>query len=275
MRKVYHTPQAYQPRRYKQFPEPQPDHKWCVDCEQEKHVDAFHKMQGGYRPQCKDCRRKRDKARSEPVQLPLFVLSKICTKCDKAKDFEEFDLDQNGSYGRFSQCKECRSEYNRQFRIENLEEVRAQAHIKNAKPETKAQRMKRHRERSATDPQYLESRQRWRRTYYLNHTEEAKDFYPRRRARILNATVGEVDYTRILERNGYHCYLCNQPIHPDAKPGSSASLSFDHVIPLHPRPGEPQGSHSEENILPAHVACNVRKSNRSLETLTDFDRRGP
>ena len=278
MRKVYHAIQPYQPRRYKQFPPAKPGYKWCIDCEQEKLLTDFHQMQGttdGRRPTCKECRKKRDLLPAIPVQLPLFILSKICTKCGKPKELDEFDVDQNGAYGRFSQCKQCRSDYNHQFWIDNLEESRARGRVKRAKPETKTQKKKRHQERSVTDPHYLELRRQRRQRYYQSHKEEAKDYYPRRRARLLGATIGKVDYRSILLRDGLWCYLCDKPIDPNARKRSRESLSFDHVIPIHPRPGEPQGTHSEDNLRPAHHACNVRKGNRPFETLTPFDRRGP
>jgi 5-methylcytosine-specific restriction endonuclease McrA len=52
------------------------------------------------------------------------------------------------------------------------------------------------------------------------------------------------------------------------------TLTFDHIVPLVPRAGDPQGTHTEDNIKPTHRECNARKSNRRLEDLTPFDRRG-
>lgn len=275
MSELYHNDQPYIPNRYKQFPQAKPGHKYCVACEQEKPFETFHKMKAnydGYRPTCKVCRRWET---AHPKQKSSTVLSKICTKCKNERPIEDFDLDKNGKAGRFSQCKVCRSDYNHQFLIDNLDECHARAKVKNAKPENKAQKMERHREKSLSNPQYLEQRRIWRRRYYNTHKEQARDFYPRRRARILNATVGKVDYARILEQYGYHCHICNKPIDPNAKKKSATSLTFDHIVPLKPRPGEPQGTHSEENLQPAHHVCNVRKGNRPLDTLTSYDRRGP
>ncbi|HZU01540.1 MAG TPA: HNH endonuclease [Ktedonobacteraceae bacterium] len=96
----------------------------------------------------------------------------------------------------------------------------------------------------------------------------------RRQAHKVGTAVGNVSYTHILARDGYHCYICDKPIDPTLKKCDGA-LSFDHRIPLRPRPGNPKGTHTEENIHPTHLVCNFRKNNRRLEDMTPFDRRGP
>lgn len=255
-----------------------PTVKICASCKLEKPLSEFHKMSAspdGYRPSCKVCRKERDNQPKIILQRPLFIFSKVCARCQEEKPIEQFNRMSDTKDGYHVHCRHCQSEYNHQHRIDHLEDYRARARVKNGKPRTKAQQMKRHQERSAIDPQYLAQRKQWRQNYYQNHKEQAKDFYPRRRALILSATVGEVDYTRILERDGYFCYICQRDINPNAKAGSREALTFDHIIPLHPRPGEPQGTHSEDNLSPAHHCCNVRKGNRPFETLTPFDRRGP
>jgi len=278
MSKVYHSKQVPQPRRRrKDFPPAQPGYKYCLECEKEKPLTDFQRLgatSDKYRGSCKPCQKKR---RYHPVfvQQPLFLLSKKCTKCGVTKDIEEFNKMESGKMGYHSHCRQCQSAYNHQHRINNLEDYRIRAHVKHTKPANRVRAMQRHRERSLSDPHYLELRKQHRQRYYQNHKEQAKDFYPRRKARILNATVGKVDYKRILERDGYICHICNQPIDPNAKKKSSTALAFDHVVPLQPRVGEPQGDHSEENIKPSHIACNVRKGNRPMSVLTNFDRRGP
>jgi hypothetical protein len=228
----------------------------------------------GYRPTCKDCRKKQHK-HPQPVQQYLFYPSKICTKCNKEKDLSEFNQMSKGKGGYHVHCRTCQSEYNHTYRLINLDEYKIRSHIKNIKPETKRRRMERHRERNINDFKYREIRKAARRRYYLGHRFEAQERVLKRKARILHATVGQVNIRHILKRDGYVCHICNKPIDQFAKPRSSAALSFDHVVPLQPRKGEPQGTHSEDNIKPAHFACNVRKSNRQLGSLTPYDRRGP
>ena len=103
---------------------------------------------------------------------------------------------------------------------------------------------------------------------------KAKEQCRRTNAKKAKATTDKVNYQSILLRDGYLCHICNKPIDPDAKPRSRESLVFDHVIPIQPRPGEPQGTHSFDNIRPAHLVCNIRKSNKRMEDLTSSDRRG-
>src|SRR5258708_2020661 len=77
-----------------------------------------------------------------------------------------------------------------------------------------------------------------------------------RHARVRNAKVEEnVSYERILERDGYWCYICGQAIIPGAT--GHGKLNFDHFIPLHKG-----GAHSEDNLRPSHRVCNYRKGRR-------------
>lgn len=89
----------------------------------------------------------------------------------------------------------------------------------------------------------------------------------RRVARIKKATVENVSYERVLERDGYWCYICEQAIIPGAT--GRGKLNFDHFIPL-----DKGGAHSENNIKPTHRVCNYRKGRRLFEEMTPFQRRG-
>lgn len=102
-------------------------------------------------------------------------------------------------------------------------------------------------------PRMQASGRRWREANPLKFREYGN----RRRARIAQATVGDVSYDRVLERDGMHCYLCNSGI-------AEGDLSFDHVVPL-----VRGGAHSEENIRTAHKSCNFRKSGRLLGEIRD------
>lgn len=71
-----------------------------------------------------------------------------------------------------------------------------------------------------------------------------------RRARKRGTQVEPVDLTRVLEEHGPVCHLCGG----DIKDGD---LHFDHVIPL-----ARNGTHTHDNIRPAHAGCNLRKGCR-------------
>lgn len=51
--------------------------------------------------------------------------TKICIKCKKTKNIEEFNQKSKGSATRKSYCKECQSEYNKQYRSKHLDKANA------------------------------------------------------------------------------------------------------------------------------------------------------
>lgn len=68
---------------------------------------------------------------------------------------------------------------------------------------------------------------------------------------------GWVDqYTRlkILERDGWQCYLCDRPIDRELAYPHPLSKSVDHVIPV-----SAGGSGRPENLRAAHLVCNYAK----------------
>lgn len=85
--------------------------------------------------------------------------------------------------------------------------------------------------------------------------KRAKD--QRRRARLLNAFVAEVDPAEIWERDNGVCGICRTPIDPDLLWPHKMSKTLDHVIPL-----AKGGTHEPDNIQLAHAVCNSRKNDR-------------
>lgn len=123
----------------------------------------------------------------------------------------------------------------------------------------------------------LECRQEWRRAYTLRHQERVtmsaqrrmgvfrnrhrneerfrlmeRQRHDRRRAQKLSTRTGDVSYSRILDRDGYWCHICDNMII-----GVTLSeIHFDHVVPL-----SRGGTHTEDNIHVSHAKCNQRKHN--------------
>lgn len=91
----------------------------------------------------------------------------------------------------------------------------------------------------------------------------------RREARKRTTIVEEVDFKRIIERDEYHCHICDKSIDSFLRDGPGR-LVFDHIIPL-----ARGGTHTEDNIKPAHRVCNERKNVRLLSEMTSHQRRGP
>lgn len=59
----------------------------------------------------------------------------------------------------------------------------------------------------------------------------------------------------ILERDGNVCHICRATIDLALRFPHPLSLTIDHVFPVNAG-----GSHEMENLRPAHLTCNVRKS---------------
>lgn len=79
----------------------------------------------------------------------------------------------------------------------------------------------------------------------------------RRRARMLEAFVEDVDPVRVFEADGYRCYGCDRKCLKGAPNNHLLQPTMDHVIPL-----SKGGKHEYANIRTMCRQCNVRKGNR-------------
>lgn len=77
------------------------------------------------------------------------------------------------------------------------------------------------------------------------------------RALRKSAFVESVDPKAVLERDGWVCQLCGEPIDRLAKYPARRSQSIDHILPLHHG-----GLHEYENCQAAHLSCNASKGAR-------------
>lgn len=214
-----------------------------------------------------------------PVPIPAF---KICPKCEPPteKPIGEFPIspDRKDKHGGW--CKECCRKYHQQPHVKARRREREHEQGEAFKQKKYAGH-KRWRERNldklrvqwrekyANDPVHARRMRRHTLRWIKAHPLEMQAHQMRRIARMKESTIEPVNLQNVLDRHGRYCYICEQDILP------TQNLVFDHVIPLVPRPGDPKGTHSEDNLRPAHRECNGRKSNRRFEDLTPFDRRGP
>lgn len=260
----------------------------CKTCEIDKPLEEnFHKqtVRGKlmYRVHCKDCRSKAEKA-LPPRQEWVEVTSKVCPKCDPPAEklISEFALDKNSRDGHYYCCKVCqrqwanseeqKSKRRERERVKNLDPIyrQEQQDWQNAWRDRNIDKLRiQWREKYANDPEYAARMRKNSRKWIKAHPDEMNAHQMKRKAIIQGTAVEDVDYQEILSEYGPWCYICDQPILPHH------NLEYDHVIPLIPRTGEPQGTHTKDNIKPTHKSCNARKTNRRLEDLTPFDRRGP
>lgn len=108
----------------------------------------------------------------------------------------------------------------------------------------------------------LESRGHWRKRY----PEQALRADALRRARLQAALVEAFAPRAVLDRDGWVCRLCLQPIDPAVAWPASLSPSVDHVIPL-----AKGGLHTMANVQSAHLGCNSRKRDRVGDGRTPTD----
>jgi len=82
--------------------------------------------------------------------------TKVCTKCGKDKDIEDFGVKSSAKDGRKSRCKECRNEDNRTYRHATPEKQKAreQAYRKNNRDKVRKAKREYVAKRRKTDTAY-------------------------------------------------------------------------------------------------------------------------
>lgn len=168
-------------------------------------------------------------ARAQAFTERLAATHKDCTKCGEFLPKASFYEDERRRDGLYSWCKTCFSAHARV----NID---------------KQARVERDRHRYRTEPAYAEGRRARHRDWSRRNPERCREHTNKRRALKLQSMTEPVDHGRILEEHGMICHICTIEI------DSLSELHFDHVIPL-----SKGGSHSHENIKPAHAFCNLSK----------------
>lgn len=84
-------------------------YKVCKECNQNLPLDDFYQRANGtYESQCKECRRKKQRARNKTKKhLAKNVGDKVCKKCGEKKPLEMFHVNSTYKDGRVNICKEC------------------------------------------------------------------------------------------------------------------------------------------------------------------------
>lgn len=142
---------------------------------------------------------------SARLQGEVMDGKRVCPTCRIDKALGDFFAN-----GRGGPCRDCASEYSREWKRNNPDKVRENMH--------------------------------------------------RRRARIHDAFIENVEMSALLQRDGNTCQLCMLPVKLDAAFPDPHFPTVDHVIPLI-RGGE----HSYANTQVAHYLCNVQKGARMTE----------
>lgn len=183
---------------------------------------------------------------------------KICSSCLENKEFVMFSKRSLSKDGYSPVCKNCASEYLREWREKNPDRV---AHLskkwreknpqKNKEIKTRYRKNNLEKARAATrksmaknPAKYKELRKNWG----LKNPEKTQNKNYLRRARLLNAGVFLVTAKDIQKLRSKSCVYCG-----------GASEHIDHVVPL-----SRGGRHSIGNLVPSCAKCNMAKSNKFL-----------
>src|SRR5260221_8631562 len=151
------------------------------------------------------------------VQLPLFVTSKVCPDCGKEKPLEAFHKHKSKPDRHAVYCKACKKKqdalygsthteqkkaYNAAYKAKNSEQISVLGQVRYLKNREQkiAYEYKRY---WANREQKIAYVHEWSRSNPLKQREIKK----RRRARKKGVTTTRVSYKRILERDGYWCYI--------------------------------------------------------------------
>jgi 5-methylcytosine-specific restriction endonuclease McrA len=159
--------------------------------------------------------------------------------CGLTKPLSDFHEHPQMADGHLNFCKVCRNAY-----------VRSRAHMRD--PEKERDRLAAWR---AANPVAWRAARDKAQAKRVASGKANKD-RAARRAREASGQVSHVRLRQTLEQYGMRCSICLKPIE------HRHQLSFDHVIPL-----ARGGAHSEENLLPAHLACNSWKNDRLPEEI--------
>lgn len=102
----------------------------------------------------------------------------------------------------------------------------------------------------------IEESRRQAREYAKRHPETKRAVEARRQERLRRTEGERIDYEKVLAEHGMVCHICWWDI------TSRADLHMDHVIPL-----ARGGTHTYDNIKPAHAGCNRWKHARLMSEL--------
>lgn len=77
-------------------------------------------------------------------------------------------------------------------------------------------------------------------------------YSPKRRA--IYAEGDSINHLALFMMHGWICWLCKEPINPKIRKPNQWAATVDHIVPLCQG-----GTHTWDNVAPAHAICNFRK----------------
>jgi 5-methylcytosine-specific restriction endonuclease McrA len=155
----------------------------------------------------------------------------------------------------------------RDHRERNGEGIRAAEKARYAaNPERRRAGTRRYRERhpekvAAARRRWAEENPKARAAYFAEYQRrnlmKRRGSNAKRKAWLRTTQVEPVSYERVVAEHGMICHLCCGEI------ASYGDLHIDHVIPR-----ERGGTHTYDNLRPAHKLCNLRKGTSLMSELT-------
>lgn len=85
------------------------------------------------------------------------------------------------------------------------------------------------------------------------HCNKPIKYYSAKR-RAIYATGDQITHLELFERHQWVCWLCSEPINPFLRSPNYKAGTIDHKIPL-----SKGGTHTWDNVAPAHAICNFQK----------------
>lgn len=227
------------------------------------------------------------------MKIP-FVFRK-CKKCGRwlVANTVNFSKKKGGKYGLFSQCKECRSVYNKKYREENKEkEKKRHKKYREENKEKLTQYRKKHQEehkeymkkydaqhkkdRREYYEEHKEERRKYNKKYRQEHKEERAEYYKkycktaqgqvvvfnganRRRNREEQQGNG-LTTDQWLEMMNFFDWKCAYSGEYIGGKKNQSIRSIDHIIPL-----VKGGEHEIWNLVPMYRPYNSSKQDKDLE----------
>lgn len=94
----------------------------------------------------------------------------------------------------------------------------------------------------------------------INKWPSCKAGRERKACRKSGSKCESINKRKVFERDGWICYICNEPLHRVYDPHDPLSPTVDHVIAL-----ANGGSNTYDNVRACHAICNSRKCAKPVE----------
>lgn len=85
-------------------------------------------------------------------------------------------------------------------------------------------------------------------------------YYSPKRRRVY-AAGDSIDHLTLFHLYGWTCWVCKQEINPKKRFPDTMAATVEHIVPLCKG-----GTHTWDNVAPAHAVCNFKKGDSLLES---------